>query len=55
MLTVSTVSRWKAIVMAKRGDRLATKSGTAYDILRHCGVDLVKKDFLGTPGQSLAD
>jgi hypothetical protein len=21
---------------------------TAYDILRHCGVDLVKKDFLGT-------
>jgi hypothetical protein len=24
---------------------------TAYDILRHCGVDLVKKDFLGTPGQ----
>jgi hypothetical protein len=27
---------------------------TAYDILRHCGVDLVKKDFLGTPGQSLA-
>jgi uncharacterized protein len=22
---------------------------TAYDILRHCGVDLVKKDFLGTP------
>jgi uncharacterized protein len=28
---------------------------TAYDILRHCGVDLVKKDFLGTPDQSLAD
>ena len=27
---------------------------TAYDILRHCGVDLVKKDFLGTPSQSLA-
>jgi uncharacterized protein len=25
---------------------------TAYDILRHCGVDLVKKDFLGTPSQS---
>jgi len=24
---------------------------TAYDILRHCGVDLVKKDFLGTPSQ----
>jgi hypothetical protein len=22
---------------------------TAYDILRHCGVDIVKKDFLGTP------
>jgi hypothetical protein len=22
---------------------------TAYDILRHCGVDLVKKDFLGAP------
>ena len=22
---------------------------TAYDILRHCGVDLSKKDFLGTP------
>jgi hypothetical protein len=28
---------------------------TAYDILRHCGVDLVKKDFLGTPTQLLAD
>jgi uncharacterized protein len=28
---------------------------TAYDILRHCGVDLVKKDFLGTPSQSLED
>jgi hypothetical protein len=27
---------------------------TAYDILRHCGVDLVKKDFLGNPGQSSA-
>jgi uncharacterized protein len=26
---------------------------TAYDILRHCGVDLVKKDFLGKPNQSL--
>jgi uncharacterized protein len=25
---------------------------TAYDILRHCGVDLAKKDFLGTPKQS---
>jgi hypothetical protein len=25
---------------------------TAYDILRHCGVDLVKKDFLGTPSRS---
>lgn len=24
---------------------------TAYDILRHCGVDLVKKNFLGTPNQ----
>ena len=22
---------------------------TAYDILRHCGVDFIKKDFLGTP------
>jgi len=28
---------------------------TAYDILRHCGVDLVKKDFLGTPSQSPED
>lgn len=27
---------------------------TAYDILRHCGVDLAKKDFLGTPGEFLA-
>jgi hypothetical protein len=27
---------------------------TAYDILRHCGVDLVKKDFLGKPSQALA-
>jgi hypothetical protein len=26
---------------------------TAYDILRHCGVDLVKKDFLGAPSQRL--
>jgi hypothetical protein len=24
---------------------------TAYDILRHCGVDLAKKDFLGPPIQ----
>ena len=24
---------------------------TAYGILRHCGVDFAKKDFLGTPGQ----
>jgi uncharacterized protein len=24
---------------------------TAYDILRHCGVDLIKKDFLGTPNR----
>jgi hypothetical protein len=24
---------------------------TAYDILRHCGVDLAKKDFLGAPNQ----
>src|ERR1700737_569539 len=28
---------------------------TAYDILRHCGVGLVKKDFLGTPSQSPKD
>jgi hypothetical protein len=28
---------------------------TAYDILRHCGVDLVKKDFLGTPDRALTD
>jgi hypothetical protein len=28
---------------------------TAYDILRHCGVELVKKDFLGTPIQLLED
>jgi uncharacterized protein len=28
---------------------------TAYDILRHCGVGLVKKDFLGTPNPSLQD
>jgi hypothetical protein len=26
---------------------------TAYDILRHSGVDLAKKDFLGTPSQLL--
>jgi len=26
---------------------------TAYDILRHNGVDLVKKDFLGTANESL--
>ncbi len=25
---------------------------TAYDILRHCGVELVKKDFLGTPNSN---
>jgi hypothetical protein len=24
---------------------------TTYDILRHCGVELVKQDFLGTPSQ----
>ena len=28
---------------------------TAYDILRHCGVDLVKKDFLGTPNRRTPD
>jgi uncharacterized protein len=28
---------------------------TAYDILRHCGVELAKKDFLGTPDPSLED
>jgi uncharacterized protein len=28
---------------------------TAYDILRHCGVELVKKDFLGTAIQPLED
>jgi hypothetical protein len=28
---------------------------TAYDILRHCGVELVKKDFLGTPAQAVQD
>jgi hypothetical protein len=27
---------------------------TAYDILRHCGVGLVKKDFLGKPSPALA-
>jgi hypothetical protein len=26
---------------------------TAYDILRHCGVELAKKDFLGAPNQFL--
>jgi len=25
---------------------------TAYDILRHCGVELVKKDFLRAPFKS---
>jgi hypothetical protein len=25
---------------------------TAYDILRHCGVELVKRDFMGTPANS---
>jgi uncharacterized protein len=28
---------------------------TAYDILRHCGVPLVKHDFLGTPVELLKD
>ena len=28
---------------------------TAYDILRHCGVDLAKKDFLGIPSRPLED
>jgi hypothetical protein len=28
---------------------------TAYDILRHCGVPLVKHDFLGTPLELLDD
>jgi uncharacterized protein len=28
---------------------------TAYDILRHCGVPLVKHDFLGTPVELLED
>lgn len=28
---------------------------TAYDILRHCGVELVKKDFLGTPAHASQD
>jgi uncharacterized protein len=28
---------------------------TAYDILRHCGVDIVKKDFLGTPNQAVLE
>jgi hypothetical protein len=25
---------------------------TAYDILRHCGVDLAKRDFMGTPASA---
>jgi len=25
---------------------------TAYDLLRHAGVDLVKRDFMGTPVKS---
>jgi hypothetical protein len=28
---------------------------TAYDILRHCGVPLIKHDFLGTPLELLGD
>ncbi len=28
---------------------------TAYDILRHCGVELVKKDFLGPSNAALED
>jgi uncharacterized protein len=24
---------------------------TAYDILRHCGVEIGKRDFMGTPVQ----
>jgi hypothetical protein len=28
---------------------------TAYDILRHCGVELIKKDFLGAPSPFLED
>jgi uncharacterized protein len=28
---------------------------TAYDILRHCGVDLVKKDFLAMPDRASRD
>jgi hypothetical protein len=28
---------------------------TAYDILRHCGVEPVKKDFLGTPDRASQD
>jgi uncharacterized protein len=28
---------------------------TAYDILRHCGVELVKRDFLGPPNVALED
>lgn len=26
---------------------------TAYDILRHCGVELAKRDFLGKPDQAV--
>jgi hypothetical protein len=25
---------------------------TAYEIPRHCGADIAKKDFLGTPGRT---
>jgi uncharacterized protein len=28
---------------------------TAYDILRHCGVELAKKDFLGPPNPAVQD
>jgi hypothetical protein len=28
---------------------------TAYDILRHCGVDLAKQDFLGTQDRASQD
>jgi uncharacterized protein len=28
---------------------------TAYDILRHCGVELAKRDFLGKPIQLPSD
>jgi hypothetical protein len=45
------------IVVKKRASRpRSTSSGHhEYNILRDCGVDLVKKDFLGTPRQSLQD